>query len=160
MPAFVALIAATKKRNVAALIDFQKKDHETLEDLYKRKLLAKQQVLTCLQTIKYSAMGGAISGAEPDLIDWAAASRCNQSRRAAGQRQLHLLPIFRLFKRVRGAINSRFVEMLRHEHESDRQSIAQPARNRHRGMSADIELAGILDVDKGERKYLFNAQSL
>lgn len=46
VPAFVALVGAPKKLNVAALIDFQKKDRETLEDLYKRKLLAKQQILT------------------------------------------------------------------------------------------------------------------
>ena len=43
---FVALIGAQKHLNVAALIDYQKKDQQSIENLYKRKLLKQQQVLT------------------------------------------------------------------------------------------------------------------
>ena len=46
VPTFVALIGAQTKLNVAVLIDFQKKDQQTIENLYKRKLLKKKQVLT------------------------------------------------------------------------------------------------------------------
>jgi predicted ATPase len=43
---FVALIGAQKHLNVAVLIDYQKKDQQSIENLYKRKLLEKKQVLT------------------------------------------------------------------------------------------------------------------
>ena len=43
---FVALIGAQKHLNVAVLIDYQKKDQQNIENLYKKKLLKKQQVLT------------------------------------------------------------------------------------------------------------------
>ena len=46
VPTFVALIGAQTKLNVAVLIDFQKKDQQTIENLYKGKLLKKNQVLT------------------------------------------------------------------------------------------------------------------
>ena len=43
---FVALIGAQSGMNIAALVDYQHKDRQTIESLYKRKLLAKRQVLT------------------------------------------------------------------------------------------------------------------
>ena len=43
---FVALIGAQSDLNVAVLIDFQKKDRQGIENLYKEKLLKKKQVLT------------------------------------------------------------------------------------------------------------------
>lgn len=46
VPTFVALIGAKKHLNVAVLIDFQKKDQQGIENLYKRKLLEKKKVLT------------------------------------------------------------------------------------------------------------------
>ena len=46
VPTFVALIGAQKHLNVAVLIDFQKKDKQSIENLYKRKLLKKRKVLT------------------------------------------------------------------------------------------------------------------
>ncbi len=46
VPTFVALIGAQTKLNVAVLIDFQKRNQQTIENLYKGKLLKKNQVLT------------------------------------------------------------------------------------------------------------------
>ena len=46
VPTFVALIGAHKNLNVAVLIDYQKKDRQTIENLYKRKLMAKRKVIT------------------------------------------------------------------------------------------------------------------
>ena len=46
VPTFVALIGAQTKLNVAVLIDYQKKDQQSIENLYKGKLLKKKQVLT------------------------------------------------------------------------------------------------------------------
>ena len=46
VPTFVALIGAQTKLNVAVLIDFQKKDQQTIANLYKGKILKKKQVLT------------------------------------------------------------------------------------------------------------------
>ena len=46
VPTFVALIGAQTSLNVAVLVDYQKKDKQAIEDLYKRKLLKKQHVLT------------------------------------------------------------------------------------------------------------------
>lgn len=43
---FVALLGAQKGLNVATLIDIQEKDRQKIENLYKRKLLQKQNVLT------------------------------------------------------------------------------------------------------------------
>lgn len=46
VPTFVALIGSQKNLNVATLIDFQKKDQQMIENLYKKKLLEKSRVLT------------------------------------------------------------------------------------------------------------------
>jgi energy-coupling factor transporter ATP-binding protein EcfA2 len=46
VPTFVALIGSQKNLNVATLIDFQKGDQQTIENLYKKKLLKKSHVLT------------------------------------------------------------------------------------------------------------------
>jgi energy-coupling factor transporter ATP-binding protein EcfA2 len=46
VPTFVALIGANSELNVATLIDFQKKDRQSIENLYKKKLLKKSHVLT------------------------------------------------------------------------------------------------------------------
>ena len=46
VPTFVALIGAQEHLNVAVLIDFQKKDQQSVENLYKRELLNKRKVLT------------------------------------------------------------------------------------------------------------------
>ena len=46
VPTFVALIGAQTNLNVAVLIDLQRKDRQKVENLYKRKLLKKKQVLT------------------------------------------------------------------------------------------------------------------
>ena len=43
---FVALIGANTNLNIAVLIDYQKKDQQKIENLYKQKLLKKKQVLT------------------------------------------------------------------------------------------------------------------
>ena len=46
MTTFVSLLGSQKKMRVAALIDFQKSDQQTIENLYKAKLLAKKNVHT------------------------------------------------------------------------------------------------------------------
>ena len=46
VPTFVALIGAQGDLNIALLIDFQKRDQQKIENLYKGKLLKKKQVLT------------------------------------------------------------------------------------------------------------------
>ncbi|MCY4077552.1 MAG: AAA family ATPase [Acidobacteria bacterium] len=46
VPTFVALIGAQTDLNIAVLIDYQKKDRQNIENLYKRRLLAKRNVLT------------------------------------------------------------------------------------------------------------------
>ena len=46
VPTFVALIGAQGKLNVAVLIDYQRKDQQNIENLYKRKLLSKSRVFT------------------------------------------------------------------------------------------------------------------
>lgn len=46
VPTFVSLMGSQKKMKVATLIDFQKKDQQTIENLYKKKLLAKSSVHT------------------------------------------------------------------------------------------------------------------
>ena len=52
VPTFVALVGAQTNLNVAVLIDYQKKDRQTIENLYKRKLLKKKRVLTFADYIK------------------------------------------------------------------------------------------------------------
>ena len=46
VPTFVALIGAQSQLNVAVLIDSQRRDQQKIENLYKKKLLKKNQVLT------------------------------------------------------------------------------------------------------------------
>ena len=46
VPAFISLLSPQKGMNVAALLDIQKKDRQCVENLYKKKLLKKKQVLT------------------------------------------------------------------------------------------------------------------
>lgn len=46
VPTFVAMIGAQKHLNIAVLIDYQKKDQQSIENLYKKKLLEKKKVLT------------------------------------------------------------------------------------------------------------------
>lgn len=46
VPTFVALLGAQKGMKVATLIDIQKKDQQTIESLFKQKLLKKSHVLT------------------------------------------------------------------------------------------------------------------
>jgi hypothetical protein len=48
---FVSLLGSQKKLKIATLIDFQKKDQQTVENLYKRKLLAKKNVRTFAEFI-------------------------------------------------------------------------------------------------------------
>ena len=43
---FVSLLGAQKGLNIATLIDLQKSDQQKIENIYKRKLLKKKQVLT------------------------------------------------------------------------------------------------------------------
>ena len=60
VPTFVALLAPQRGMNVAVLMDFQQRDAESVEAIYKKKLLAKKSVLT------YAAFTG---GAEADVED-------------------------------------------------------------------------------------------
>lgn len=46
VPTFVSLLGAQKGQNVVVLIDYHKKDHQSIDNLYKEKLLQKKQVLT------------------------------------------------------------------------------------------------------------------
>ena len=46
MKPLLALIGAQTNLNIAVLIDFQKKDQQSIENLYKGKLLEKKNVLT------------------------------------------------------------------------------------------------------------------
>ena len=46
VPTFVALLGAQSDLNVAVLVDYQKKDRQSIENLYKNRLLSKKQVLT------------------------------------------------------------------------------------------------------------------
>ena len=46
VPTFVALIGSQKNLNVATLIDFQMKDQQMIENLYRKKLLKKSHVVT------------------------------------------------------------------------------------------------------------------
>ena len=46
VPTFVSLLAPQKGMNVAVLLDIQHKDRQCIENLYKKKLLTKKQVLT------------------------------------------------------------------------------------------------------------------
>ena len=57
---FVALIGAQTDLNLAVLIDYQKKDSQRIEDLYKRKLLKKKNVFTYADYVQ---------GSEADVED-------------------------------------------------------------------------------------------
>ena len=46
IPTFVALIGAKTRLNVAVLMDFHQRDQQTIENLYKNRLLRKKQVMT------------------------------------------------------------------------------------------------------------------
>ena len=46
VPTFVAMIGARTNLNVAVLIDYQKRDQQKIENLYKKKLLRKNHILT------------------------------------------------------------------------------------------------------------------
>ena len=46
VPTFAALLGAQKGLTIATLIDLQKKDQQTIDNLYKRKLLQKSHVMT------------------------------------------------------------------------------------------------------------------
>lgn len=54
VPTFVALIGAQKDLKLAVLIDYQRKDRQRIEDLYKRKLLKKQKVFTYADFVQNS----------------------------------------------------------------------------------------------------------
>jgi hypothetical protein len=46
VPTFAALLGGQKKLKIATLIDYQSKDAQTIENLYKKRILKKQNVLT------------------------------------------------------------------------------------------------------------------
>lgn len=46
VPTFAALLGGQKKLKIATLIDYQSKDAQTIENLYKQRILKKQNVLT------------------------------------------------------------------------------------------------------------------
>jgi predicted ATP-dependent endonuclease of OLD family len=46
VPTFVALLGAQSKLNVVTLIDFQEKDRQAIENMWRRKLIQKKQVIT------------------------------------------------------------------------------------------------------------------
>ena len=60
VPTFVALIGAQTNLHLAVLIDYQKKDQQKIEDLYKRKLLNKKNVRTYADYVQ---------GTEADIED-------------------------------------------------------------------------------------------
>ena len=51
VPTFAALLGSQKGLTIATLIDFQRKDQQSIENLYKRKLLHKANVLTFAEFI-------------------------------------------------------------------------------------------------------------
>ena len=60
VPTFVALLGAQTDLNIAVLIDYQKKDRQRIDNLYRKKLLKKSNVLT------YSDF---VSSSEADIED-------------------------------------------------------------------------------------------
>ena len=46
VPTFVALLGSQTQMNIATLIDFQEKDRQAIENMWRRKLVGKKQVLT------------------------------------------------------------------------------------------------------------------
>ena len=63
VPTFVALIGAQSNLNIAVLIDFQKKGRQSIENLYKSKLLNRQHVLT------FADFTGGIEADIEDMFD-------------------------------------------------------------------------------------------
>jgi predicted ATP-dependent endonuclease of OLD family len=63
VPTFVALLGSQSDLNIATLIDYQKKDHQNIENLYKRKLLKKNNVLT------YADFTGTAEADVEDMFD-------------------------------------------------------------------------------------------
>lgn len=63
VPTFVALLGSQSDLNIATLIDYQKKDHQSIESLYKRKLLKKKNVLT------YADFTGTVEADVEDMFD-------------------------------------------------------------------------------------------
>ena len=60
VPTFVALIGAQTNLNVAVLIDYQKKDRQIIENLYKKRLLDKNSIFTYADYVE---------GTEADIED-------------------------------------------------------------------------------------------
>ena len=54
VPTFVALLGAQQNSRLAVLVDYQKKDRQTIENLYKKKLLKKNNVLTYADYVEAS----------------------------------------------------------------------------------------------------------
>lgn len=46
VPTFVALLGSQRQMNIATLIDFQKKDRQTIENMWRRRLISKKRVIT------------------------------------------------------------------------------------------------------------------
>ncbi|MFN4140980.1 AAA family ATPase [Aestuariivirga sp.] len=63
VPTFVSLLAPQKGMNVATLLDIQNSDRALIEDLYKKKLLKKQQVTT------YADFAGTKEADVEDMFD-------------------------------------------------------------------------------------------
>jgi len=63
VPTFVALLGSQRGLKIATLIDLQKKDHQSIENLYKRKLLKKGNVLT------FAEFTGATEADIEDMFD-------------------------------------------------------------------------------------------
>ena len=54
VPTFVALLGVQTQMNVATLIDFQEKDRQAIENMWRRKLIKKKQVLTYADFVEAS----------------------------------------------------------------------------------------------------------
>ena len=54
VPTFVALLGAQQNSRLAVLVDYQKKDRQPIENLYKKKLLKKNNVLTYADYVEAS----------------------------------------------------------------------------------------------------------
>lgn len=63
VPTFVALLGAQRDLNIAVLVDYQKKDKQVIENLYKKRILTKTKVLT------YADFNGAKESDIEDMFD-------------------------------------------------------------------------------------------
>jgi len=63
VPTFVALLGAQRDLNIAVLVDYQKKDKQVIENLYKKRILTKTKVLT------YADFNGATEADIEDMFD-------------------------------------------------------------------------------------------